>query len=229
MTNIFRTIPDATSAILSPGVHLLIFIIFLLGFVLIKKYADHPQLEKLFIRVLIIHQLLLYGWYLLSGYHLITEGLPLYHCRIAILLLTIYYFTRKPFLAQLATQIGLFGSVLSISLFVPDPFLFPHITQFTYVVGHAFLGWYAWWLLLHINPLFTKSELRRNNLIILAINLGLIIVDYLLNANYGFFMEIPIIPNPQPLIVKQILLLIAFSSLTYFLGWLFMICQKKMK
>ena len=67
--------------------HISILLVAILGVVsMIKRIGISRKFEKIVGIVLLSQQAILYTWYLLSGYKLLTEGLPLYHCRIAILL-----------------------------------------------------------------------------------------------------------------------------------------------
>ena len=68
--------------------HITILFIGILGIIsIIKRIAVNRKFERIVGIVLLSQQTILYTWYLLSGYNLLIEGLPLYHCRIAIILL----------------------------------------------------------------------------------------------------------------------------------------------
>ena len=72
--------------------HITILFIGILGIVFILKRMNvSRKFERILGIVLLAQQIILYTWYLRSGYKLLTEGLPLYHCRIAIIYFTNIY------------------------------------------------------------------------------------------------------------------------------------------
>ena len=78
--------------------HITILFIGILGIVFILKRMNvSRKFERILGIVLLAQQIILYTWYLRSGYKLLTEGLPLYHCRIAIILTGIGLFLIKAF------------------------------------------------------------------------------------------------------------------------------------
>ena len=123
--------------------HIAILFIGTLGIIsMIKRIAVNRKFEKIIGIVLLSQQIILYAWYLLSKYHVLTEGLPLYHCRVAIILMGIGLLFNKRICRKLGSMWGLIGAVFA--LIYPsglDPFLFPHITQFSFFIGHLFLLW----------------------------------------------------------------------------------------
>ena len=123
--------------------HIAILFIGTLGIIsMIKRIAVNRKFEKIIGIVLLSQQIILYAWYLLSKYHVLTEGLPLYHCRVAIILMGIGLLFNKSICRKLGSMWGLIGAVFA--LIYPsglDPFLFPHITQFSFFIGHLFLLW----------------------------------------------------------------------------------------
>ncbi len=79
--------------------HIAILFIGTLGIIsMIKRIAVNRKFEKIIGIVLLSQQIILYAWYLLSKYHVLTEGLPLYHCRVAIILMGIGLLFNKKYL-----------------------------------------------------------------------------------------------------------------------------------
>ena len=103
--------------------HIAILFIGTLGIIsMIKRIAVNRKFEK------IIGIIILYAWYLLSKYHVLTEGLPLYHCRVAIILMGIGLLFNKSICRKLGSMWGLIGAVFA--LIYPsglDPFLYNSI------------------------------------------------------------------------------------------------------
>ena len=86
----FRSIPEKNNFILFGKTHMSILIIaFIVSYLIIKNMKVNKNFELLVGSVLLIQQVSLYYWYYTSRYNLLTEGLPLYHCRVAILTLAL--------------------------------------------------------------------------------------------------------------------------------------------
>ena len=121
--------------------HITILFIGILGIIsIIKRIAVNRKFERIVGIVLLSQQTILYTWYLLSGYNLLIEGLPLYHCRIAIILMGIGLLFNKSICRKLGSMWGLIGAIFA--LIYPsglDPFVFPNIPQFSFYIGHIFL------------------------------------------------------------------------------------------
>ena len=87
--------------------HITILFIGILGIVFILKRMNvSRKFERILGIVLLAQQIILYTWYLRSGYKLLTEGLPLYHCRIAIILIGIGLFFNKSICKKIRLTAG---------------------------------------------------------------------------------------------------------------------------
>ena len=119
----------------------------LLGVVIIIKYRQELQrdprelLKKIFLGILLLEQILQYGWYVLAKTFTLGDGLPLYICRTAIIALILALTTNKPLVRSLAVYWGTLGGILALLVPVLYPMNFPHITNFTYFVGHTIMVW----------------------------------------------------------------------------------------
>ncbi|WGX77302.1 YwaF family protein [Paraclostridium bifermentans] len=56
-----------------------------------------------------MQQTTLYLWYFRGNYHSVQEGLPLFHCRIAIILIAIGMIFKKDFMMKMGSYWGVFG------------------------------------------------------------------------------------------------------------------------
>ena len=65
------------------------------------------------------------------NYNPFTEGLPLYHCRVAILALALGLIFKINLLLNIGAYWGIFGSISALLVVGADPFAFPHVTQFS--------------------------------------------------------------------------------------------------
>ena len=92
-----------------------ILFIGILGIVFILKRMNvSRKFERILGIVLLAQQIILYTWYLRSRYKLLTEGLPLYHCRIAIILTGIGLFFNKSICKKIGSIWGLIGAVFAL-------------------------------------------------------------------------------------------------------------------
>ncbi|MDO5010784.1 MAG: TIGR02206 family membrane protein [Intestinibacter bartlettii] len=174
--------------------HLSILCIGILGIIsMIKRISVSRKFEKIVGVVLLSQQIILYTWYLLSGYNLLTEGLPLFHCRIAIILIGIGLLFNKSICRKLGSMWGLIGAVFA--LVYPsglDPFLFPHITQFSFFIGHLFLLWGAVYCIFVEGIKLDKSDLKIIFYFTNIYHISVFILNHMIGANYGFMRESPI-------------------------------------
>ena len=190
----FRGVPDNLSFVKFGLSHILILIVStLISYMIIKHKEENRRFEVFIGRVLIIQQAVLYMWYITNNYHVLTQGLPLYHCRIAILSLSTGLLFNKVVLMKLGAYWGIVGSI--IALIIPadmDPFMFPHITSVSYFVGHMFLLWGSIYVLYVKKVEITKIDLKK----ILAFTNIYCVVIFMFNcmahSNYGFMNSSPI-------------------------------------
>lgn len=182
----FRTIPD-------PGTKLtgILQILLLLGlicvFFLAYKFKDNDKALRIGLICSFLHQLSIYSWYVIGRYHLLDNGLPLYHCRIAMMGLVICYFLKNDKMLRYFAILGFVGGM--VALLVPDidPFKFPHITNFSFVLGHYFLMFNAGIVL------FKKINLNFKEILLISLlmNAFILCVDLTVNANYAFLLKLP--------------------------------------
>lgn len=132
-------------------------------------------------------QVILYSWYFGTGYHLATEGLPLFHCRICMLGLVFAYFAKKEKILNYLAILGLISGSMACIVVDIDHFIFPHWTNFSYVIGHYLLIFNAFTLLRERS----KIQVRDIVSITLIMNLFILVANFKLDANYGFLLELP--------------------------------------
>ena len=156
--------------------------------------------------------LALYIWYVLVDF----DGgisLPLYHCRLAMfaLLLLPDRFSYKKYFAYM----GLVGSVVSFAYPVLDTYAFPHLTHFSFIIGHAALFVNSLLYLLRKAP-EDKLVFRELIFFVLGVHLLILEADLVTGGDYGFLRHLPILHSEQILFNTFLmsLLLIATMSLT---------------
>ena len=158
--------------------------------------------------------------YLLSKYHVLTEGLPLYHCRVAIILMGIGLLFNKRICRKLGSMWGLIGAVFA--LIYPsglDPFLFPHITQFSFFIGHLFLLWGSVYCIFIECVKFDKKDFKIAIYFTNIYHISMFILNHIIGANYGFMRVSPIgIGKNLPPIVYGLIVIGIFNLLMIFMS-----------
>ena len=201
--------------------HISILLVAILGVVsMIKRIGISRKFEKIVGIVLLSQQAILYTWYLLSGYKLLTEGLPLYHCRIAILLTGIGLLFNKSLCRKLGSIWGLIGAVFA--LVYPsglDPFIFPHITQFSFFIGHLFLLWGSVYCIFVECIKLNKKDLKTTIYFTNIYHISVFILNHMIGANYGFMRISPIgIGNNLHPVVYGLIVTALFNVLIIFMN-----------
>lgn len=188
----FRSTTNKNNFITFGKLHLIILFIALLVSIFIFVMKTENRILELFIGVILItQQVILYTWYFISKYNLLKEGLPLFHCRIAIIFVGIgLIFNRKP-LMKIGSYWGIFGSISALLLPGIDPFSFPHITQFSYFIGHLFLLWGSIYLLSVKKIGMSEIDLKNLLLFTTAYHLLMLMVNTILNSNYAYMNAPP--------------------------------------
>lgn len=133
-------------------------------------------------------ELALFLWYYEGKVLFIREGLPLYHCRIAAFMMAISYFRKDYKLSNYFAWLGIIGTLTAYSFPDPSKYLWPHITNLTYVLGHILSIGSALMIL-------TNERRELDFKLICKITLSMNLMIYLLNktisANYGYLNHLP--------------------------------------
>lgn len=155
------------------------------------------RLSLLLATILLLDQLVLYGWQFGSGYFSLGMSLPLYHCRLAVPLMIIGIYSGNRLCKQLALYWGMLGTMTAMIL--PDLYAFhwPHYTNIQFFLVHILLGWLVAYLIFVERPSFTVRALGHVlgftlvfNLLICGVNV-LMRAHGITEANYAFLYEAP--------------------------------------
>lgn len=184
--------------------HLITLVLFLAYFVLLfmffSKKKKNPVLERKLDTglhsVVFSVIVLLYSWYILVGD--IKDSLPLYHCRLSMILLCVIYVLRRfgslkfqGLIEQWTVTMAMEGAWMAVIMPTPDKFGFLHITNYTYFVGHFALLAIALFYISNWQKKPSFSDFLRLLLIMLAYNVFLFAFDLIFKENYGFFVDVP--------------------------------------
>lgn len=185
MQYFFRHTTDGTFAFNMTYVRLGL-VLFLL---IIYKFKDKKKLlEGMLITSLILQGILL-SWYAMDFDLFIEEGLPLYHCRIAGIMVAISYFLKKEKIQSYFADLALIGTSIAFSIPDPSKFTWPHVTNLTYLANHYVLM--ACGILICLK---NKQKLNFKEILLTTsiINALILILDLGLNVNYGYLVKVPI-------------------------------------
>lgn len=200
--------------------HITILFIGILGIVFILKRMNvSRKFERILGIVLLAQQIILYTWYLRSRYKLLTEGLPLYHCRIAIILTGIGLFFNKSICKKIGSIWGLIGAVSALVYPVLDPFVFPHITQISFFIGHLFLLWSSVYCIFVECIKLSKKDLKIIIYFTNIYHISMFIFNHIIGSNYGYMRVSPIgIGNDLHPVVYGLIIIAIFNALIVFMN-----------
>lgn len=195
----WRGTPDPGTHMPPPAVHALLAAAFV-GLIALTFLAasDKKRLERLirvFTIALLAEVVITNAWYWTAPY--LAYPLPLYHCRIAKIILIVFGFwaaasgkTAKA-LKQYACCVAFYGAISAYVYPVTDPFDFPHVSLFSFYVGHMLLGVLAIALLLRDGARWRLKDLIPIELVILPVNVIIFAYDARSGINYSYMLEPP--------------------------------------
>ncbi len=194
----FRATPDSVAFSSFSTRHLLILAVAALGSLSIfwyRKKLRRPEYEKklwwFFLISLSAQQILLYGWYITTGFSSVRESLPLYHCRVAIICTIVGLITDNRLAKSFAILWGIIGSIVALLLPNPDPFFFPHFTLVSFFAGHVLLLWAGLYLLLVQEFKLEEGDLSRLVILTNVFHLWVYLLNRLIESNYCYLMYPP--------------------------------------
>ncbi|EMB80357.1 YwaF family protein [Streptococcus mutans] len=215
MTDFFTTVQTSPPSISIP-LYLLMFVV-LLGLIWLSVTYYRKQWLWCIYHFLQSFQLLsLYIWY---GAEMIpiSNSLPFYHCRLAMFALLLL--PDKTKLKQYFALMGVSGAIFAIGYPIMDAYTFPHITAFSFLIGHyALLVGSIIYLMRYY-----KSNFLSWKAIILytfVLNLFLVIINYLTGGNYGILRYTPFITN-TPLLVRYLAVTFILTAMLLLIDWVF--------
>ncbi|MGL5348006.1 MAG: TIGR02206 family membrane protein [Peptostreptococcaceae bacterium] len=175
------------------NIHIILLLIALVGsiYIIINK-KENRAFELIIAGVLILQQASLYFWYFGSNYNILQEGLPLYHCRISILFVGLGMLFNNSKLIKIGSYWGIFGSTMALLFPSIDPFAFPHITQFSFFIGHIFLLWGCIYILFVKNIGMSTVDLKTILVFTNVYHILMFMLNSNLTSNYGYMNHPPI-------------------------------------
>ena len=184
MTEFFRYNEDAYTNINITLLRLSLVLVIFLAY----KLKHKTNLLKPALFVGLFGQVLLFAWYTGNNTLFIKEGLPLFHCRISAIMMLIAYILHKDKLMRYFAWLGLIGAIISFAFPDPSKYMWPHVTNLTYIMNHLLLG-FTGALIISSH----KSHIKiKNALMITSImNAVIMTVNLILHTNYGYLVQFP--------------------------------------
>ena len=154
-------------------------------------YHKNPKFVYLFKGIQILQLLALYSWYVGFGIPF-SNSLPFYHCRLA--MFAVVFLPDKWKSKQYFALLGASGAVFALVYPVFDPYDFPHITSFSFLIGHYALLVNS---LVYLMNHYDKSLLKKYMIVVYTfiLNLFLVGVNQVTGGNYGLLNKTPFIPD----------------------------------
>ena len=181
---------------MAPMLHLTILLTIIGILYWAYKDGQAPYFKKLFASIQWIQIISLYTWYVTQTFDW-SISLPFYHCRMAMLaILCLPDRNRhKPYFALL----GLVGGILSFIYPIMDTYAWPHLTQFSFVIGHlALIGncaAYLFW-----SQAIFKISRRGLVSFVLGMNLFILLINQVTGGDYGFMRKLPLFATTNLLV-----------------------------
>ena len=169
-------------------------------------YHKNPKFVLLFKGIQVLQLLALYSWYI--GFQIpFSNSLPFYHCRLA--MFAVVFLPDKWKSKQYFALLGASGAVFALVYPVFDPYDFPHITSFSFLIGHYALLVNS---LVYLMNHYDKSLLKKYMIVAYTfiLNLFLVGVNQVTGGNYGLLNKTPFIPD-APLWLKYLLVSVILS------------------
>ena len=184
MTYFFRYEPD--------GVHNMSIFIIRIVFIAVLLFSYTQKHNKKLLQISLVLglflQVVLFIWYSGNPVLFMKEGLPMYHCRLSAIMLAVSYFLKKEKWMRYFAWLGLLGAIIAFSFPDPSPFLWPHITNITYIGSHMLLGISAVIILCQ-----EETELNLKDIFVYTVLMNLVIsfVNHFMGSNYGYLKALP--------------------------------------
>lgn len=181
-----------TEATAPPAISVLwysIMVLFVVTAILVSlRFYRSDQFKKWFQYLQAFQLISLYLWYFFYQIPW-SNSLPFYHCRLAmfaVLLLSDRWKSKQYF-----ALMGVSGAIFALGYPVFDPYTFPHITSFSFLLGHYCLLINS---LVYLLRWYDRNLLKNSQIVLytFVLDLFLVGVNQLTGGNYGLMARPPI-------------------------------------
>lgn len=199
----YRTVPDTHDNINIP----LFLVSVIIAILIAYKYRHNKILINISLIAGILIQVIMFQWYMMFPKPDWTVALPLYYCRIASYVTPIAYWAKKKNVAKFFAWVGLIGATMSIMFPDPEKFLWPHVTNLTFVGSHLCLAINGLFIISNIN---VRLKIKDVLFYTLIMNGVVSVANVILDSNYSYLRGLPFSIGFKP---GNILLFVSFTIL----------------
>lgn len=181
----FRVVEDAKA----PNIPMLFVVLYILSLVLIARHLKKP---KLFAVIAIVLQVVILFWYNFAGI-ILHIGLPLYHCRVVIWLVSLgILFNKKSKILVWLSLLGIPASIMVLLMRDMHLYQFPHITNFYYFLGHGMIFLIC---VCYLDYYYESISIKEISLYTVVLHLIINGANIIFKANYAYLTKLPLINN----------------------------------
>ena len=185
----FFTTQKTQPPAISPFWFVVMMAVLVLVLLISVKYPKSRWLNGTFKGLQVFQLLSLYTWYIAFGLPL-ANSLPFYHCRLAMFVLV--FLPGKSAIKQFFALLGFAGSIFALVYPVFDPYSWPHITGFSFLLGHyALLGNATLYLMNHYD--FRSLSYGKIIGFTFLLDAFQVAVNLLTGGNYGLMKVAPVL------------------------------------
>ncbi len=153
----------------------------------IKRFKYRRILEITIALILVSTQIFLAIWYSRFPNFYLQESLPLYPCRIAIIMAAIgLIWKSNEFAKSIAYFWGIIGSIGALIIPIINYYNFPHITYYTFFIGHYFLLIASLYIILIDEFRVKRKNMKQALIFSFIFAVFAFIANCLFDANYAF-------------------------------------------
>lgn len=134
-------------------------------------------------------QFLLFYWYFGQKNLFLKEGLPLFHCRIAAIMMAISHFLKKEKWARYFAWLGIIGTIVAFLFPDPSKFVWPHITNITYIGTHLLLMIDGVLIISKRAEIISLQDILQ---ITFIMNMFISLINITIDSNYAYLSKLPI-------------------------------------
>lgn len=210
------------------------FLVYLI-YILKDKLKDEKK-EKIYSSIigtiLILHQISLYYWYIDNNKLSLRESLPLYLCRLSLILCILMIFTKSRKIFDIVYFWGLGGASIALLFHDTSLFSFPHYIFIQFFVSHGTIVISVFFMMFVHNYAPSLTSLKRTFRWTIIFFIITIPTNYLINSNYSYLRCKPNFPflsqiSNNPFVYVS--LFIASINLLFLLLYLPFYKAKKLK
>jgi hypothetical integral membrane protein (TIGR02206 family) len=184
-----------------------------------EKYKS--LISKTIASILIGHQISLYLWYITNGKLTLKEALPLYLCRISLILCIIMMFNKSHKIFDLLYFWGLGGASVALIFHDTSIFPFPHYIFIQFFISHGGILISVFFMIFIYDYSPTINSLIRTSIWTLIYFMFTIPINYIVDGNYCYLRYKPCF-TPLDLLPDEPIYFVPFIILGIYMLFLLM-------